>query len=90
MKKALQDWIKANPEKGARRGKASQYEPYQQELKVLLEQGYSTQKIAQYLEEVEKVPFKKKEGQSVVTSLGTYLRELAKQHNIKRSGRRRS
>jgi len=87
MKKALQDWIKANPEKGVRRGKASQYEPYQQELKVLFQEGYSTKKVAQYLEDVEKVKFKKKDGENVLTSLASYLRDLAKTHGIKRRGR---
>lgn len=87
MKKALEDWIKENPEKGEKRGRASQYEPYKEELKILLEKGYSTKKIAQYLEEVEKVKFKKKEGQSVITSLAAYLRDLAKAHGIKRRGR---
>ncbi|WP_178861460.1 hypothetical protein [Thiomicrorhabdus cannonii] len=87
MKKTLQDWIKANPEKGARRGRTNQFETYKDELKVLLEQGYSVQKIAQYLEEIEKVKFKKKDGQNVTTALAAYLRELAKTHGIKRAGR---
>lgn len=87
MKKALQDWIKANPEKGARRGRTNQFDAYKDELKVLLEQGYSVQKVAQYLEEVEKFKFKKKDGQNVTTALAAYLRDLAKAHGIKRAGR---
>ena len=85
MKKALQDWIKTSPEKGAQRGKASQYEPYQLELKVLLQESYSTKKIVQYLVDVEKVKFKKK-WENVVTSLASYLRDLAKTNGIKRRG----
>jgi Holliday junction resolvasome RuvABC DNA-binding subunit len=87
MKKELRDWIKQNPEKGSKRGKASAYEAYKTELLALLEAGYSTQKIAQYLEEVEGVAFKQKDGKRVITSLGNYLRDLAKEHNIKRAGR---
>ncbi|MDG6777379.1 hypothetical protein QCB44_01530 [Thiomicrorhabdus sp. zzn3] len=87
MKKALQDWMKQNPDKGAKRGKSNQFEAYKEELKVLLQAGYTTQKIALYLEEVEKVKFKKKDGKNVITSLSSYLRELAKVHGISRKGR---
>lgn len=87
MKKALQDWMNKNPDKRGKSGRPSQFETFEVELKALLEAGYTTAKIAQYLEEVEKVKFAKKDGKPVLTTLNLYLRNLAAKHSIKRAGR---
>mgnify|MGYP006275575281 CR=1 FL=1 len=84
MKKSLQEWMEKNPEKSLGRGRTSQFKQFEQELTTLLESGYTTQKIAQYLHEVEKVPLRKKDGKYVVAALSNYLRELAQTHGIKR------
>lgn len=88
MKKTLNDWMKQNPDKQGSSSRKNAFTEYSDELTVLMQNGYSTKKIAQYLEEVEKVKFKKKEGQNVLTSLSNYLRELAKEKGIQRRGRK--
>lgn len=88
MKKTLHDWMKQNPEKQGGSARKNAFEEYSEELTVLMQNGYSTKKIAQYLEDVEKVKFKKKDGQSVLTSLSNYLRGLAKEKGIQRRGRK--
>lgn len=88
MKKSLQNWMDKNPDKRGKAGRISQFEAYEEELKTLLEAGYTTTKVAQYLEEVEKIRFSKKDGKPVLTSLNLFLRNLAARYGIKRAGRR--
>lgn len=88
MSGKLQQWKQKNPDRGHRKSGSNKYETYKTELIDLMKSGYSTQKIAQYLEEVEKCAFKKGEdGKRKVTSLSLYLSKLAKENNIKRAGR---
>jgi hypothetical protein len=84
MKKALEKWMQQNPEKSMGRGRKSRFTEFETELVDLLKAGYTTQKVAQYLNEVEKVPFKKKDGKYVVAALSNYLRDLSEKHGIVR------
>ncbi|MDR9499924.1 MAG: hypothetical protein RI556_12170 [Hydrogenovibrio sp.] len=84
MKQSLEKWMQANPDKSLGRGRKSRFQDHEDEILTLLQAGYTSQKIAQYLNEVEKVNFKKKDGKYVTAALSNYLRELSKKHGIAR------